>query len=212
MNAPADSQAGTASVFDTETPWFESRSAERRRSALSDISSFDLIPSRPDIISPKHMREVFHDQGRKIVCVSGGFDPLGMHHVVYMNAAKKLGSILIVILNSDRFLYNKKGYYFLPAMHRKIIIEQMRSVDYVYMHNPTDPDDMTVCEALIDIHPDIFAKGGDRSPLDDPIPEEKVCEDLNIEVVYGVGGFNKISSSSTLVEEGYKRFEKRGSK
>ena len=212
MNSAADSQDGKASVFDTETHWFESSSADRRKSTLCNIESFDLVPSHPSIISPKRMREVLHDQGRKIVCVSGGFDPLGLHHIMYMNSAKKLGSLLIVILNSDRFLYNKKGYYFLPSMHRKIIIENLRAVDYVYTHNPTDPDDMTVCEALIDLQPDIFAKGGDRSPLDDPIPEEKLCTDLGIEIVYGVGGFNKISSSSTLVEEGYKRFEKRGIK
>lgn len=212
MDAPADGRVVKASVFDTDSPWFEPRSAENRRRADEDAFSFDLAPSSPSLVSAEQMKKTLNMVGRKVVCVSGGFDPLGMHHVAYINAAKKLGDVLIVIMNSDRFLYNKKGYYFMPSLHRKMILENLRSVDFVYMHNPTDPDDMTVCEALIDIHPNIFAKGGDRSPIGTPIPEEKLCTDLGIEVVYGVGGFNKISSSSSLVEEGYKRFEKRGGK
>lgn len=194
------------SVFDTELRKFDSSLMDRRRESIDDIESFDLLPAFP---SPKRMREILRESGRKIVCVSGGFDPIGIHHIVYINAAKKLGDKLIVILNSDRFLFNKKGYYFMGAPLRKQIIEQFRSVDFVYLHNPTDPDDMTVCEALIDIHPDIFAKGGDRSPLGTPIPEEKLCVELGIEVVYGVGGFNKISSSSSMVEEAFKRYAKR---
>jgi cytidyltransferase-like protein len=180
--------------------------ANRRRSPFRDIESFDLVPPS---IAPKRMREILKESGRKIVCVSGGYDPLHIGHIRQISEAKKLGSLLIVILNSDRFLQNKKGYYFLTSIQRKNVLEHLRDVDYVYIHNPTDPNDMTVCEALIDLHPDVFAKGGDRSPIGTPIPEEKLCEELGIEIVYGVGGFDKLSSSSILVEEAFKRFENR---
>jgi cytidyltransferase-like protein len=194
------------SAFDADNRRFDSGPVERRSPALGDIASFDLVPSA---LTPKRMTETLRGSGRKIVCVSGGYDPLHIGHIKQICDAKKLGSVLIVILNSDRFLLNKKGYYFLSAVQRKVILEHLRPVDYVYMHNPTDPNDMTVCEALIDIHPDIFAKGGDRSPIGTPIPEEKLCAELGIEVVYGVGGFDKVSSSSILVEEAFKRFENR---
>jgi D-beta-D-heptose 7-phosphate kinase/D-beta-D-heptose 1-phosphate adenosyltransferase len=142
----------------------------------------------------------------KIVCVSGGFDPLHIGHLRQIEDAKKLGDMLIVILNSDRFLINKKGYYVLPMNQRSAILGSLKWVDCVYEHKASDPKDMTVCEALLELKPDIFAKGGDRSPLDVPIPEEKVCEELGIEIIYGVGSFDKVASSSSLMEAAFKRY------
>jgi cytidyltransferase-like protein len=205
MEVTTSSPGVKTSVFDTDHRGFDSLLVERRSTFLRDVASYDLVPS----VSPKKMTETLRKSGRKIVCVSGGYDPLHVGHIKQICDAKKLGSLLIVILNSDRFLLNKKGYYFFSVIQRKAILEHLRPIDYVYVFNPTDPDDMTVCEALRDIHPDIFAKGGDRSPIGTPIPEEKLCEELGIEVVYGVGGFDKVSSSSVLVEEAFKRFENR---
>ena len=48
----------------------------------------------------------------KVVVVSGGFDPVHSGHIAYFNAAKKLGDKLIVALNSDDWLINKKGKFF----------------------------------------------------------------------------------------------------
>ena len=48
----------------------------------------------------------------KIVIVSGGFDPIHSGHISYFKAARELGDIVIVALNSDRWLINKKGSYF----------------------------------------------------------------------------------------------------
>ena len=45
----------------------------------------------------------------KIAVVSGGFDPLHSGHISYLNAAKKSGSSLIVLLNSDEWLKKKKA-------------------------------------------------------------------------------------------------------
>ena len=50
----------------------------------------------------------------KIVVISGGFDPIHSGHIAYLNAAKELGQKLIVALNSDRWLINKKGSFFMP--------------------------------------------------------------------------------------------------
>jgi D-beta-D-heptose 7-phosphate kinase/D-beta-D-heptose 1-phosphate adenosyltransferase len=44
-----------------------------------------------------------------IVLVTGGFDPIHSGHILYLKDAKKLGDKLIVGVNSDQWLINKKG-------------------------------------------------------------------------------------------------------
>ena len=67
----------------------------------------------------------------KIIIVSGGFDPIHSGHIAYFKAAKELGDNLIVALNSDDWLVNKKGKFFMPFEERKAIIEGLSSVDSV---------------------------------------------------------------------------------
>ena len=50
----------------------------------------------------------------KIIIVSGGFDPLHSGHISYFKDAKSMGDKLIVALNSDQWLINKKGKAFMP--------------------------------------------------------------------------------------------------
>ncbi len=57
---------------------------------------------------------------------------------------------------------------------------------------------MTVCEMLKKIHPHVFTKGGDRNSKEN-IPEWPLCEELDIEIITGVGG-DKIQSSSWLIK------------
>ena len=45
----------------------------------------------------------------KISVVSGGFDPIHSGHISYINSAKKFGDYLIIALNSDEWLINKRG-------------------------------------------------------------------------------------------------------
>ena len=66
-----------------------------------------------------------------IVVVSGGFDPIHSGHIAYFNSAKKLGDKLIVALNSDDWLINKKDKFFMPFHERKLIIENLAIVDMV---------------------------------------------------------------------------------
>ena len=57
---------------------------------------------------------------KKLIVISGGFDPIHIGHIRYINEAAKLGD-LWVILNSHRFLIEKKGYVFMPEEQRKEI-------------------------------------------------------------------------------------------
>lgn len=122
-----------------------------------------------------------------IVAISGGFDPIHSGHISHIQEAAKLGS-LVVILNDTNFLIKKKGYYFYEDAERVAILSAIKGVERVYLHHPTNPEDMTVSEALEIIQPRIFAKGGDRDPYQLPLPlaELEVCEKLGIEIRYGV--------------------------
>jgi len=135
----------------------------------------------------------------KIAIVSGGFDCCHVGHIEYFKEAKKLGDYLVVILNSDDFLLNKKGYIFMHFNERCGILEAIKYVDCVV---PCIDKDNTVCATLTKIKTEfpeydlIFCKGGDRTI--DNIPEKEICEKLGIEMKFNIGG-GKIQSSSALV-------------
>ncbi len=136
----------------------------------------------------------------KVVLVSGGFDPVHVGHVRMFNEAKKLGDKLIIVINNDNWLHKKKGKIFMPQEERKELIENFKSVDEVVLTNHTPgTEDMSVCDALREIKPDIFANGGDR--VADNIPEVQVCKELGIEMVFNVGHGGKVQSSSWLLKK-----------
>lgn len=139
------------------------------------------------------------------IAISGGFDPLHIGHVKLLKAARALGDKLVVILNNDNWLKQKKGFVFMDQEERKAILEAIRYVDEVIITNhPEDPEDMSVCKELEELHPDIFANGGDRNETDAANPQSslykdiKACERLGIKMVFNVGG-EKLQSSSQLV-------------
>ncbi len=137
---------------------------------------------------------------KKIVIVSGGFDPIHIGNIRYFKEAKALGNYLVVFLNSNDFLVKKKEYIFMPFEERKEIIESIKYVDYVI--SCLDQDN-SVCKTLEKFREEfkdwhlIFANGGDRNANNNT--EKEICNELNIEMVYNVGG-EKIQSSSELVK------------
>jgi cytidyltransferase-like protein len=137
---------------------------------------------------------------KKVVAVSGGFDPIHIGHVRMFQEAKKLGDELVVILNNDNWLSDKKGAPFMSAVERKEIIEAIKGVDRVVItdHALGDPD-RSVCRTLEDIKPHVFANGGDRKPDGDPVPEVELCKRLGIDLVYNIGAGGKVQSSSWLI-------------
>ena len=115
-------------------------------------------------------------------------------------AAADLGDKLIVALNSDQWLINKKGKYFMPFKERKSIIENLKKVDSVISFE--DDEIGSATNALIKIKKIyqndhiIFANGGDRN--ENNIPEMTV---EGIEFVFSVGGDDKKNSSSWILKE-----------
>lgn len=136
---------------------------------------------------------------RKIVLVTGGFDPVHSGHIEYLKSAKKLGDILIVGVNSDTWLSRKKGRPFMPITERVTLIENLKMVNHVILFNDTDNTAIEAIKNVKALYPHetvVFANGGDRTK--DNIPE-MVFDD--VEFVFGVGGENKANSSSWILEE-----------
>jgi D-beta-D-heptose 7-phosphate kinase/D-beta-D-heptose 1-phosphate adenosyltransferase len=106
--------------------------------------------------------------------------------------AAKYGKVIVVV-NSDAWLLRKKGFIFMPFEERKEIIEGYTEVDRV---EAVDDSDGTVCEAIWRLKPTYFANGGDRTSNN--TPEMNVCNQMGIEMLWGVGG-GKIQSSSDMV-------------
>ena len=138
---------------------------------------------------------------KKIVLVTGGFDPLHTGHIAYLEAAKKLGDRLVVGVNSDAWLTRKKGQAFMPWHERSAIIRALACVDFVIDFNDEDGTARHAIQMTRQSYPQdhiIFANGGDRTP--DNIPEMDIA-DTNMHFEFGVGGFNKANSSSWILEE-----------
>ena len=121
----------------------------------------------------------------KLVVVSGGFDPIHSGHIDYFKSAKSYGDRLIVALNSDKWLENKKGKFFMPFNERKIIIENLSPVDSVISFD--DDEFGSATNALIKVkkmypNDDIFfANGGDQD--NNSILESKIASVENKAVV-----------------------------
>ena len=138
---------------------------------------------------------------KRIVLITGGFDPLHSGHLTYIQAAKDLGDILIVGVNSDAWLKRKKGRSFMPLQERTNILRSIRGVDHVIDFDDSDGSAKKAIKMVRQSYPQdkiIFANGGDRTRTNIP---EMEAEDDNIEFLFGVGGSNKSNSSSWILEE-----------
>lgn len=134
------------------------------------------------------------------VAVSGGFDPIHIGHVRMFEEARALGDKLVVILNNDNWLLEKKGFAFMPARERAEIIGSFPFVDKVVLTDHKKGDrDMSVSRSLARVKPAIFANGGDRKSLKD-IPEGAVCKKYGIKMVFNVGKGGKVQSSSWMID------------
>mgnify|MGYP001187184551 CR=1 FL=1 len=145
---------------------------------------------------------------KKIVVVSGGFDPIHSGHISYFKEASKIGDYLIVLLNSDKWLERKKGKFFLTFNERKIVLENLTFVDEVLKFK--DDDQGSCIEGLKKVknkYPNeeiIFCNGGDRNEQN--IPEMSL---KGIEFKFMVGGDDKKNSSSEILKDWNYRKEKR---
>ena len=136
---------------------------------------------------------------KKVVLVTGGFDPLHSGHIEYFRAARELGDILIVGVNSDDWLTRKKGRPFMNNLDRVSIIQSLKMVHSCLLFDDKDNSSKEAIKNVRFLYPDahiVFANGGDRTK--ENIPEMDI-QDNNLSFVFGVGGENKMNSSSWIL-------------
>ena len=107
--------------------------------------------------------------GARVVFANGCFDLLHVGHVRYLEAARSLGDLLVVGINSDEQVRRLKGEGrpYVPERERAETVASLRAVDYVTVfHEPT------VTELLLALRPDIHAKGTDYT--EESVPERDV--------------------------------------
>lgn len=112
--------------------------------------------------------------GNKIIATSGCFDILHAGHVTYLEEAKMLGDVLVVMLNSDssvKFLKGKERPI-VSQTERSVVIAGLQSVDYVVIF-----DEETPCGEYAKLQPDIIVKGGDY--------EGKYIPEMDVVKIYG---------------------------
>ncbi len=149
-------------------------------------------------LEPQDLRD-WAPEGAKIVCTSGGFDPLHVGHLrcILETAiiARERGALCVVIVNGDGFLDRKKGRPFMAERERAEIVAGIRGVDHVVLWD----DGSQFVSGCIDIlRPIAFTKGGDRTDASN-VPEFSLCERIECDVIFNVGG-GKIQSSSDLIQ------------
>ncbi len=138
---------------------------------------------------------------KKIVIVSGYFNPVHKGHIEYFHKSKLYGDKLYVIVNSDHQRELKGSKEFQKEDERYLIIDSLKMVNKTIL---SIDKDRTVCETLRMIHSEFgkdaqlfFANGGDQN--NDTIPEKPICDELGITLIDGLG--DKIQSSSWLLKK-----------
>lgn len=139
---------------------------------------------------------------KKIIILSGGFDPVHIGHFRMFKAAKEQDATVIVGINSDAWICRKKGQPFMPEIERIEILKGVKYIDDVYTFNDEDDTACDLIRKIIQLYSEnknvriFFGNGGDRT--NDTTPEMEYCNEHGVEMLWGVGG-GKIQSSSDLI-------------
>jgi D-beta-D-heptose 7-phosphate kinase/D-beta-D-heptose 1-phosphate adenosyltransferase len=137
--------------------------------------------------------EVVRRSGKRIVLTNGCFDILHRGHIGYLNAAKALGDVLVVGLNTDASVRRLKGLTRpINALEdRSAVLAGLSAVDHIVAF-----DEPTAVELCAAVRPHVFVKGGDYTR--DRLPEAAVVEAQGGEV--RLLPYLKDHSTSSIIE------------
>lgn len=131
--------------------------------------------------------------GARVVLANGCFDLLHVGHVRYLEAARALGDLLVVGINSDEQVRRLKGEGrpLVVARERAELIAALRAVDLVTIF-----DEPTVENLLLALRPDVHAKGTDYT--EETVPEREVVRAYGGRVA--IVGDPKDHSTTEIIE------------
>jgi D-beta-D-heptose 7-phosphate kinase/D-beta-D-heptose 1-phosphate adenosyltransferase len=131
--------------------------------------------------------------GRRIVFTNGVFDILHAGHIQFLRAAKALGDVLVVGINSDRSTRHLKGGRrpINSERDRMSLVAALGVVDHVILFNEDTP-----AQLIRLLRPDIHVKGGDYAYA--PLPEAEAVRDVGAHtVILPLAGS---ASTSSMIE------------
>lgn len=117
------------------------------------------IRSRSELIKLLTKRRA---RRKRVVFTNGCFDLMHIGHTRYLQAARKLGDVLVVGVNTDasvRALNKGDGRPIVPEAQRAEVLAALACVDYVVLFDEPDPGRL-----IADLQPDVLVKGGDWAP------------------------------------------------
>ncbi|MBK8190169.1 MAG: D-glycero-beta-D-manno-heptose 1-phosphate adenylyltransferase [Vampirovibrionales bacterium] len=117
--------------------------------------------------------------GKRVATTNGCFDLLHVGHLRYLQAARAMGDLLIVAINSDASVRALKGPSrpLVSQDDRAELLAGLRCVDYVVIFDAPTPLDV-----LTQIRPDVHVKGGDYDA--DTLPEAAALRALGVELAF----------------------------
>ena len=147
-----------------------------------------------------HLQQAKAD-GNVVVTTNGCFDVLHLGHLRYLQAARQLGDLLVVAVNSDSSVRELKGENrpLVPEDERAEMLAGLECVDYVVIFPEATP-----IELLAELKPSIHVKGGDYKL--EQLPEREVVEENGGKVIVGLNVPGK--STTNLIEVICERYGK----
>ena len=132
-------------------------------------------------------------EDKTVVTTNGCFDVLHLGHLRYLQAARQLGDLLVVAVNSDSSVRQLKGENrpLVPEAERAEMLAGLECVDYVVIFPELTPIDL-----LAELKPSIHVKGGDYKL--EQLVEREVVETNGGKVVVGLNVPGK--STTNLIE------------
>ena len=130
---------------------------------------------------------------KRIVLANGCFDLLHVGHVRYLRAARGLGDVLFVGINSDAAVTRLKGRGrpLMPAAERAEILLALREVDHVVVFEEDTADRL-----IASLRPHVHAKGTDYTK--ESVPERAVALELGIRIA--ITGAAKEHNSKDIIK------------
>jgi rfaE bifunctional protein nucleotidyltransferase chain/domain len=136
---------------------------------------------------------------KTVVTTNGCFDLMHVGHLRYLQAARNLGDLLVVGVNSDNSVRQLKGEKrpLIPADERAEMLAGLDCVNYVVIFPELDPISL-----LSELKPDIHVKGGDYTI--EQVIERQIVEENGGQIIVGLNVKGK--STTNMIQNILNRF------